>query len=51
LVKLAIEGVGILRLSEHAVAPSIQKGSLRPLLQFGISLSDVKKAVASDPLK
>jgi DNA-binding transcriptional LysR family regulator len=33
LLKLAIEGAGILRLSEHVVASSIQKGLLQPLLQ------------------
>ena len=33
LLKLAIEGAGILRLSEHVVAGSIQNGQLQPLLQ------------------
>ena len=33
LLKLAIEGVGILRLGEHIVAGSIEKGLLEPLLQ------------------
>ena len=33
LLKLAIEGAGILRLSEHVVASSIQNGLLQPLLQ------------------
>jgi DNA-binding transcriptional LysR family regulator len=33
LLKLAIEGAGILHLSEHVVASSIQKGLLQPLLQ------------------
>ena len=33
LLKLAIEGAGILRLSEHVVASSIQKGLLELLLQ------------------
>jgi DNA-binding transcriptional LysR family regulator len=33
LVKLAIEGVGIVRLGEIAVASAIQKGLLEPLLQ------------------
>jgi DNA-binding transcriptional LysR family regulator len=32
LLKLAIEGVGILRLSEHVVTESIREGSLVPLL-------------------
>jgi DNA-binding transcriptional LysR family regulator len=33
LVRLAIEGVGIVRLGEIAVASAIQKGLLQPLLQ------------------
>jgi DNA-binding transcriptional LysR family regulator len=33
LLRLAIGGAGILRLSEHVVARSIQEGLLRPLLQ------------------
>jgi DNA-binding transcriptional LysR family regulator len=33
LLGLAIEGAGILRLSEHVVAEAIQKGQLEPLLQ------------------
>jgi DNA-binding transcriptional LysR family regulator len=33
LLKLAIEGAGILRQSEHVVANAIQKGLLEPLLQ------------------
>lgn len=33
LLRLAIEGVGILRLTEHVVADSIRKGLLQPLLQ------------------
>ena len=33
LLRLAIEGVGILRLSEHVVARSIREGLLQPLLQ------------------
>jgi len=33
LLGLAIEGAGILRLSEHVVADAIQKGQLEPLLQ------------------
>lgn len=33
LLGLAIEGAGILRLSEHVVAGAIQKGQLEPLLQ------------------
>jgi DNA-binding transcriptional LysR family regulator len=33
LLKLAIDGVGILHLSEHVVADSIRKGLLQPLLQ------------------
>jgi DNA-binding transcriptional LysR family regulator len=33
LLQLAIGGAGILRLSEHVVARSIQEGLLRPLLQ------------------
>jgi len=33
LLGLAIEGVGILRLSEHVVGEAIQKGQLLPLLQ------------------
>jgi DNA-binding transcriptional LysR family regulator len=33
LLGLAIEGAGILRLSEHVVAEAIQKGELEPLLQ------------------
>jgi DNA-binding transcriptional LysR family regulator len=33
LLQLAIGGTGILRLSEHVVAPSIREGLLQPLLQ------------------
>src|ERR1700716_520898 len=33
LLQLAIGGAGILRLSEHVVAPSIHEGLLQPLLQ------------------
>ena len=33
LLQLAIGGAGILRLSEHVVAPSIREGLLQPLLQ------------------
>ena len=33
LLKLAIEGAGILRISEHVVAEAIAKGQLEPLLQ------------------
>ena len=33
LLGLAIQGAGILRLSEHVVADAIQKGQLEPLLQ------------------
>jgi len=33
LLRLAIEGAGILRLSEHVVADAIQKEWLAPLLQ------------------
>lgn len=33
LLGLAIEGAGILRLSEHVVAEAIQKGQLEPILQ------------------
>jgi DNA-binding transcriptional LysR family regulator len=33
LLQLAIAGAGILRLSEHVVAPSIHEGLLQPLLQ------------------
>jgi DNA-binding transcriptional LysR family regulator len=33
LLKLAIEGAGILRISEHVVAEAIEKGQLEPLLQ------------------
>ncbi|HMF20508.1 MAG TPA: LysR substrate-binding domain-containing protein, partial [Pseudolabrys sp.] len=33
LLQLAIGGAGILRLSEHVVARSIQEGLLQPLLQ------------------
>jgi DNA-binding transcriptional LysR family regulator len=33
LLQLAIEGAGILRLSEHVVARSIHDGLLQPLLQ------------------
>jgi DNA-binding transcriptional LysR family regulator len=33
LLELAIEGAGILRLSEHVVAAAIRKGQLEPLLQ------------------
>lgn len=33
LLRLAIEGAGILRLSEHVVADAIQKEWLEPLLQ------------------
>jgi DNA-binding transcriptional LysR family regulator len=33
LLKLAIEGVGVLRLGDHVVAESIRKGVLEPLLQ------------------
>jgi DNA-binding transcriptional LysR family regulator len=33
LLNLAIEGAGILRLSEHVVGEGIQKGQLEPLLQ------------------
>jgi hypothetical protein len=32
LLRLAIEGAGILRLSEHVVADAIQKEWLEPLL-------------------
>jgi len=33
LLGLAVQGAGILRLSEHVVAEAIQKGELEPLLQ------------------
>ena len=33
LLQLAIDGAGIVRLSEHVVARSIQEGLLQPLLQ------------------
>jgi DNA-binding transcriptional LysR family regulator len=33
LLRLAIEGAGVLRLSEHVVAPSISAGLLEPLLE------------------
>ena len=33
LLGLAIEGAGILRISEHVVAEAIEKGQLEPLLQ------------------
>jgi DNA-binding transcriptional LysR family regulator len=33
LLGLAIEGAGILRLSEHVVADAIHKGQLEPLLK------------------
>jgi DNA-binding transcriptional LysR family regulator len=33
LLRLAIAGTGILRLSEHVVAPAIHQGLLEPVLQ------------------
>jgi len=33
LLGLAVQGAGILRLSEHVVAEAIQKGELEPVLQ------------------
>ena len=44
LLRLAIEGVGVLRLSEHVVGPSICAGLLEPLLE------DAKDPEAAYPL-
>ena len=44
LLRLAIEGVGVLRLSEHVVGPSIRAGLLEPLLE------DAKDPEAAYPL-
>jgi DNA-binding transcriptional LysR family regulator len=50
LLRLAIEGAGILRLSEHVVADAIQKEWLEPLLQ-DVSRSGKISPVGSIPTR